>query len=146
MSGADNAEKALRTALAAEHAAIYGYDIVGAHLSGRRQKRAREAGNAHRAARERLRGLVRASGASPQPASPDYMLPHRVTNAASAVHLAVRLEERVAEAYAQLVGAEEPDGRRFAAREMRDCALRAAAWRGSTVAFPGLPRSATRRG
>lgn len=145
MSATEGAEEALRAALAAEHAAIYGYGIVGAHLSGLRQNRAHEAGNAHRAARERLRAMIRATGTSPPPAASDYALPNRVTEAESAVHLAVRLEERVAEAYAQLVGAGKSDTRGFAAREMRDCALRAAAWRGSTVAFPGLPRSATRR-
>lgn len=129
----------MQAALAAEHAAIHGYGVVGAHLSGRRRERARDAWNAHRAARDRLRSMLRQAGATPAPAAPDYALPHPVSGRESAVRLATRLEERVAAAYAELVAASQARRRRYAAKEIRDCALRAAHWRNSSTPFPGLP-------
>lgn len=132
-------QRALQAALAAEHAAVYGYGIVGARLSGARGKRAREAWNAHRSARDRLRERVRQAGATPTPAAPAYGLPHRVTGTETAVRLAVHLEDRVAGAYLELVAAGDEDQRRFAAAATQECAVRAAHWRGSSVAFPGLP-------
>ncbi len=141
MSASAAAAEALQAALAAEHAAVYGYGIVGAHLSGERRDRARAAWNAHRAARDRLRSLLRAAGQSPSPAAPDYSLPFPVRSADAAVRLATRLEERVAGAYAEVVAAGDAKLRRFAANEMRECALRATGWRGSSVPFPGLPRA-----
>lgn len=136
----------LQQALSAEHAAVHGYGVVGARLSGERRRWAREAWNAHRAARDRLRAELRAAGASPTPAAPDYALPSRVTNADSAVRLALRLEERVAAAYAELVASADDELRRMAAQQMQDNARRAARWRGAPVPFPGLPeRRPTRR-
>lgn len=137
---AADAQSALQDALAAEHAAIFGYGIAGARLSGDRRDRALDAWNAHRAARDRLRDLIREAGASPTPAEPSYRLPGEVSDAASAARLATRLEERVAAAYVELVAAAETRLRHFAAAAARDCAVRAAQWRGSTVPFPGLPK------
>lgn len=87
--------------------------------------------------------MIRSAGASPNPASPDYELPHAVTDPKSAVRLAIRLEERVAAAYVELVAA-TTERREFAATRMRECAIRATAWRGHSVPFPGLPKRATR--
>lgn len=141
------ADEDLQQALSAEHAAVYGYGVVGARLSGKRRRWAREAWNAHRAARDRLRAELRAAGASPTPAAPDYLLPSRVTDTDSAVRLALRLEERVTAAYAELVASADGQLRRTAAQEMQENARRAARWRGEPVPFPGLPgRRPTERG
>jgi Domain of unknown function (DUF4439) len=61
------------------------------------------------------------------------------------VALAVILEDRVARAYLALVALRYDALRLFGARQVRAAALRAAAWRGSTVAFPGLPGTSLRR-
>jgi hypothetical protein len=61
-----------------------------------------------------------------------------VHNSAAAVDLATVLEDRVSAAYLGLVGLSDPALRAFGARAVRKAALRAAAWRGSTLAFPGL--------
>jgi len=44
----------------------------------------------------------------------------------------------VTQAYLGLVAVSDPRLRRFGAMAMQDAAGRAAAWRGSTQAFPGL--------
>jgi hypothetical protein len=65
-----------------------------------------------------------------------------VTSAAEAVALAVELEERLGAVWADAVGDLSGALRALAARTLQDTAVRAAAWRGASVAFPGLPERA----
>jgi Domain of unknown function (DUF4439) len=129
---------ALQDALAAEHAAIYGYGVVGAHLSGSRQDAATADWVAHQVARDDLEAMLRSRGAQPVPAAVAYQLPAPVHSAHAAVSLALALEDRVAPAYLGLVALAARDVRTFGALRLRAAALRAAFWRGGTVAFPGL--------
>ncbi|WP_159061405.1 DUF4439 domain-containing protein, partial [Streptomyces europaeiscabiei] len=46
--------KAVQAALGAEHAAVYGYGVVGGKIGETRQREAREAYDAHRARRDAL--------------------------------------------------------------------------------------------
>ena len=80
-------------------------------------------------------------GATPVAASPAYELPFAVTGAASAKRLAVALEEGVTRAYLGVVAVNDPTLRTFGATAMQVSANRAVAWRGGTVAFPGMPSS-----
>jgi len=129
---------ALQAALAAEQAAIYGYGVVGAHLAGRAAAAATADWTAHEVAADRLTALLQAAGTAPAPSAVAYQLPHRVTTAAEATALAVLLEDQVASAYLSLVALGEGEVRALAALQVRAAALRAAAWRGATVAFPGV--------
>ena len=52
--------------------------------------------------------------------------------------LAAFLEDRVAAAYLGVVALSEARLRLFGARALESAALRAAGWRGRTLAFPGL--------
>lgn len=135
----------LRAALAAEHAAIYGYGIVGAYLTDEERAQAGAAWDAHRARRDRLRHLLAVRDASPMSSAPAYRLPFTVDGPRSAARLAARLEEDAVGAYIGLVAAGDPGLRRLAARAMQGYAARAARWRGSTAAFPGLPPHAIYR-
>ncbi|WP_051939926.1 ferritin-like domain-containing protein [Phaeacidiphilus oryzae] len=130
---------ALQAALAAEQAAVYGYGVVGAHLGGPARGRATDAYQAHRTQRDALARRISAAGATPTPAAPAYGLPFAVNDPASATRLAVVLEERLADVYANAVQA-FPAGqdRAEAAAALRDAAVRAVRWRGSSVPFPGL--------
>ena len=136
---------ALQMALGAEHAAVYGYGVVGAHLTGAAQAAAARDWVAHQVARDDLEAMLRSLGAEPVPAAPAYRLPAPVLTAHDAVTLAVQLEDRTATAYLGLVAASAPAIRRFGALRLRATALRAAFWRGTTVAFPGLPASVLAR-
>jgi hypothetical protein len=143
-TGAATDIAALQAALAAEHAASYGYGIIGSHLAGRRFAAASAYCIAHQRARDSLTTLLTARGAPPRPAAAAYQLPIPVGTPAAALSLAVMLERQVAAAYLGLVAV--PDGalRTFAARNMRDSAVRAARWSGKAETFPGLPSSSLR--
>ncbi|MFF3502905.1 ferritin-like domain-containing protein [Streptomyces sp. NPDC003247] len=141
----DSAElAALQAALAAEHAAVYGYGVVGGRVREGRRTEAQTAYDAHRARRDALAREVRDLGAEPVAASAAYALPFPVEDAVAAVRLAAELEERVAGVYSDLVRASADARRREAAGALREAAVRAVRWRGGSVAFPGLAeRSAT---
>jgi hypothetical protein len=130
---------ALQGALAAEHAAVYGYGIVGAMLTGVKQAGARTDWTAHQVARDTLITMLTRLGATPVAASPAYKLPFAVTNAEAAAKLAAALENGVTRAYLGLVAVSNPSLRAFAARAMQTSANRALAWSGTTTAFPGMP-------
>ena len=130
---------ALQGALAAEHAAVYGYGVVGAMLAGGLRSRARACWLAHQEARDTLESMLLKLGATPVAASPAYRLPFPVTGESSAVRLAVVLEDGVVRAYLGVVAVTDVPLRSFGALAMQPPANRAVVWRGSTVAFPGMP-------
>jgi len=132
------AVRALQMALTAEHAAVYGYGVAGAHLAGARQKAAARAWAGHEAARDTLAAMITALGAEPVAAAPAYRLPFPVRNAPTAILLAALLEDRVAAAYLGLVALADDRLRVLGARAVQAAALRATEWRGRTLAFPGL--------
>jgi hypothetical protein len=134
--------QALQTALTAEHAAIYGYGVVGAYLAGNMQATATTDWLAHQVARDRIEAVLRSLGAQPAAAAVAYQLPVPVRNASDATALAVVLEDRIATAYLGLVALSNLSIRDFGAQQVQASALRAAAWRGGTVAFPGMTTAA----
>ncbi|MEV6668499.1 ferritin-like domain-containing protein [Streptomyces nigra] len=149
MSDTDKAGKAdketvtaLQAALAAEHAAVYGYGVVGGRIGEDRRSDARAAYDAHRARRDALAREVRDLGADPVAASAGYALPFPVTDRATAVLFAAELESRLAGVYADLVRSARGALRGTAAEALREAAVRAVRWRGESVAFPGLAERA----
>jgi hypothetical protein len=131
---------ALQAALAAEHAAVYGYGVVGAMLASTGQAgRAQGDWLAHQVARDSLEAMLTKLGATPLAASPAYALPFAVTGAKSAERLAAAIEDGVTRAYLGLVAVSDRALRSFGARSMQTSASRAAAWSGTTIAFPGMP-------
>ncbi len=138
-AGARAAVAALQGALAAEHAAVYGYGVAGAMLAGAALARARADWTAHQVARDTLEAMLTRLGATPVAPGPAYDLPFAVTGAASAKGLAAALEDGVTRAYLGVVAVNDPALRTFGATAMQVSANRALTWRGSTVAFPGIP-------
>lgn len=137
--------EALQTALAAEHAAVYGYGVLGARLRGTHQQTAMATWDAHRAQRDKLIAIL--SG-RPVAAATGYRLPVKVTSARSAAQLAAALEDGLVPAYVGLAGASSPGLRAFAANAAQKAQARSARWRLSAglpappAAFPGLPSTA----
>lgn len=131
---------ALQAALAAENAAIFGYGVVGAHLTGSSQAAAGQDWTGHNQARDALTAMISGLGAAPAAAQASYQLPFRVHDAASATALAAYLEDGVTRAYLGLVAVSDQRLRRYGAMAMQQAAQRAASWRGTTQAFPGLAR------
>jgi S-adenosylhomocysteine hydrolase len=130
---------ALQTVLAGEHAAVYGYGVVGAHLRGRAFTRAQTAYDVHRTRRDQLRALLNERAATPVAAAAAYRLPRAVETAADARLLATELEERLAAVWLDAVAALEGELRELAGGVVQDVAVWAAGWRGGSVPFPGLP-------
>jgi len=142
--GTENA--ALREALAAEHAAVWGYGVVGAALAVEARPPATAAETAHRDVRDQVTALLEERAAEPVLAEGAYSLPFPVLSRVDAAALAVVLEDGVAAAWVRVLD-------QAAQREIRELAVgwltaaetRAVAWRGAagtapvTTAFPGLP-------
>ncbi|MFF3291208.1 ferritin-like domain-containing protein [Streptomyces sp. NPDC003023] len=143
-SGAAARLAAVQAALAAEHAAVYGYGVVGSRVDDDRENEAAAAHAAHRSRRDSLARTVTDLGGTPAVAAAGYALPFTVADAAAATRLAAVLEDRVAGVYSDLVRASEGPLRLEAAGALREAAVRAVRWRGSGVAFPGLAERADR--
>jgi len=137
-AGPVSAVAALQAALAAEDAAIFGYGVAGAHLSGNRQSAAERYWTGHNEARDTLAAMISGLGATPVAAQAFYQLPFPVHNATGAMALAAYLEDGVTRAYLGIVAVSSQRLRNFGALAMRAAAERAAYWRGTTQAFPGL--------
>ena len=137
--------EALNAALAAEHAAVWGYGVVGTALPAEQRALAVAAENSHRDARDRLVALLTEQGAEPVGPEGAYELPFPVLSPTDAAKLAVRLEDGVAAAYVRvLAAAGVPATRELAVGALAATEVRAVGWRaraGSTpvtTPFPGL--------
>jgi hypothetical protein len=133
---------ALQAALAAEDAAVFGYGVAGAHLAGSGQSAAKQYWTGHKDARDALAAMISGLGAAPVAARAFYQLPFPVDGATSAMALAAYLEDGVTRAYLGIVAVSDRRLREFGALAMQRSAERAAFWRGTTQAFPGLDASA----
>ena len=122
--------QALQTGLAAEHAVIWGYGVVGAHAGDALLAQVRDADEAHRTLRDDATALVARYGGTPVATDPEYALPFPVTDRGSALRLAVHLEEGAAAAWRYAVAAtDDVDVRRTALTALSDAAVRATRWR-----------------
>lgn len=131
-------------AVAAEHAAIYGYGLVSSHVMPEQNDLVSEAVAQHRDRREAaLIKLKEQSITAPLPAA-GYQLPFPVTGPIGAGKLAVQMESDCAVGWrAVLEQSGSEQDRAFALDALTQCALMAAKWRqvlGAwpvTEAFPG---------
>ncbi|PZG01679.1 ferritin-like domain-containing protein [Micromonospora deserti] len=137
--------EALGAALTAEFAAIWAYGPIGVRLTGAARKAARDAEAAHRRRRDSLVVQLSTGGASVPPDRAGYTLPFPVTDRASALRLAVEVEERTAAFWRAAVAATTGADRDRALAALVDYAVRATRWRRTagisplTVPFPGRP-------
>ncbi|MGW0433908.1 ferritin-like domain-containing protein [Micromonospora sp. NPDC003197] len=133
----------LAAALAAEHAAIFAYGPIGVRLSGAARREARAAETAHRNRRDALVTLLTRDGSTPPAPEPAYTLPFPVTDRASALRLAITVEERTAAAWRAALPTTTDADRAQALTGLTDCAVRATRFRKqagttpATVPFPG---------
>ena len=142
--GTENA--ALNDALAAEHAAVWGYGVVGAALAGDARKTAADAESAHRDVRDQVAALLAGRKADVVDAQGAYALPFPVLSDVDAAALAVVLEDGVAKAWVRVLDqAAERSTRELAVGVLSATEVRAVGWRIAagktpvTTPFPGLP-------
>jgi Domain of unknown function (DUF4439) len=143
-AGTENA--ALNEALAAEHAAVWGYGVVGAALGAGAASAAAAAETAHRDLRDRVTALLVERKAEAVGAQGGYALPFPVLSEVDAAALAVVLEEGTAAAWVRVLDQSvERSTRELAVEALSAAEVRAVAWRTAagqtpvTRAFPGLP-------
>ena len=145
---------ALQRAVATEHAAVYGYGLVGARLAAAELYAATAAYTAHQTRRDAIAVLIRDLKAQPVAAPPAYRPRQPLTNRPAALRLAVRLEADCAAAYVAILGQSDTAAlRRSAIGWLTDAVVRDQTWRSAlgrrtlamTPALPGLvaPRTAT---
>jgi hypothetical protein len=143
---AESENASLGEALAASHAAVWGYGVVGAALGPEASAAAAAAETAHRDSRDRLTALLVDREAEPVGAEGGYALPFPVLSEVDAAALAVVLEDGVAAAWVRVLDqAAERATRELAVVALGDAEVRAVNWRVAagqtpvTRAFPGLP-------
>ncbi|MEI4272722.1 DUF4439 domain-containing protein [Klenkia sp. LSe6-5] len=133
---------ALQEALAAEHAAVWGYGTVGAAVPAGQRGAVAEAAEAHRDLRDRVAAVLTARGADPVATEAAYQLPFPVLSAVDAAALAVVLEDGTTAAWVWVLDqAAERSTRELAAQAAGAAEVRAVAWRQQAGTVP--PTSAT---
>ena len=134
---------ALKQALAAEQAVVYGYGGVGAHLSGKDRMLAAARRVTHQNLRDQISALITSVGAVAPAALPAYRLPFPVTDAASARRLAASLETGGSGAAWDLAAAStsRSPARGLAVGWLTDATVAAVQWGSPPAALPGKPAS-----
>ena len=140
----DPGPAALFDAVAAEHAAIYGYGLVSAHVMPDENDLVSKAVAEHRERREAATTLMIERSITVPLAAVGYQIPLVVDTPNNAAKLAIRMESDCAVAWrAVLEQTDNEQDRSFAGTALTQCALMAARWRqvlGAwpiTEAFPG---------
>jgi hypothetical protein len=132
---------ALQTALAAEHAALYVYGVLGARTSESRFplvfREITEAYTTHRAWRDLLARRLVDEGAVPVAAEPAYDAPDTGPNPLGVSRAARELEARCAETYAYVVANTVGPDRRWAIGALTRSAIRQVAFGRGPGPFPG---------
>ena len=134
--------EALQKALAAEHAAVHLYGVLGGQSSKSRQptlfRQLDRAYEEHRASRDQLTVLVTAKGSDPVAAKVDYAVPGPTSTASQIEAVARTIERRVTTTYGELVENTSGADRRWAITALDASAVRELTFGLPPGTFPGL--------
>jgi hypothetical protein len=134
--------EALQKTLAAEHAAVHLYGVLGGQSSKSRQPvlfhQLDTAYDEHRASRDRLTELINAKGADPVPALVDYTVPGPTSTPDQIEAVARTIERRVTQTYGELVENTAGADRSWAISALDASALRELGFGVAPGDFPGL--------
>lgn len=134
--------EALQSGLAAEHATVYVYGVIGGRVSLSSEQilseKVRTAYNLHRGRRDQLIAMVRTADEDPVVSEVSYQLPNRASTPGQLSAAALELEQRCAAVYADLVGSTAGANRQWAIDALNDAAVRELGFGGSPDAFPGI--------
>lgn len=134
------AASAWETTLRAEHAAIYGFGIVGGRL-GPEDEQSLASIQQHRARRDHCAEQLVALGEVPEPAAAAYEPQVPVESKRAARVFAADIEDDCMAAYAALVAETDGQGRRIASRWLTESTFAIGSWAGVVPALPGLQPS-----
>lgn len=134
--------EALQVALAAEHAAVHVYAVLGGQTSRSSQQvlaaALQDAYAQHRARRDRLIQDVHDLGGTPVGPKPAYDLPERLADPGTVTRRARELEEAAARTYAFVVASTTGERRARAIVDLTDAAVRGLALGAQPETLPGL--------
>lgn len=135
--------EALQDCLAAEHAALYGYGVLGGVLAGDEKATDDQALAAasyvvHRTRRDDLAALIAGLDVDPVPAEPVYATPFPIAGTPDCRRLGRHIEHRTAAVYSVAVAKTVRGTRRMLASALVDAARREVRWGGAAQAFPGV--------
>jgi hypothetical protein len=135
-------QDAVQKTLAAEHAAVYLFGVIGARVSASAQaqlsQRVREAYTVHRGRRDQLVAMLRAVDADPVAAEVAYDLPTPARTLSQLERAALLVEERCAAVYADMVSHTARANRQWALDSLEDAAVRLLGFGGDAEPFPGI--------
>ncbi len=138
-----SAIESLQTALAAEHAAVYVYGVLGAQTSQGATPvlfGALEDGyTTHRARRDEVAGMLRDLGATPTAAAPAYQVPTDLSSPDRVTRAALDIETAAARTYRYVVASTGTPTRRWAITALTDAAVRGLSLGGRPTQLPGGP-------
>jgi len=136
---------ALQAVMAAEHAALWAYGLVAAYDPAVSDT-VTDMITSHQGMRDTAANLIVSGGATPVGPAPAYQTPQPVTDAKSALALALTIESDCAVAWRAVIGRTADSSLRGTAlSSLTDCAMRMVTWRQTakdpvvTVPFPGDP-------
>jgi hypothetical protein len=128
---------AWQTSLGGEHAAVYGYGLVGGRLPVG-SPTARWGFDTHRARRDALTDAVTTAGLTPAPAAQAYVPDRDVVTQGDARRLAASIEQDSLASYAGLVSVGDPTWRAAGTLWLRAATLTSLGWSGQVTALPGM--------
>ncbi|GAB2753278.1 ferritin-like domain-containing protein [Nocardioides salsibiostraticola] len=133
--------EALQETLAAEHAAVYVIGVLGAQTSQNQSpglyETLTESYAEHRAARDRLVGLVIGAGGEPVVAETAYALPDDLSRSDVLERRALEVQRTLATSYAALTASSTGSDRRWPIARLQATAVRELALGGAAQLFPG---------
>jgi Domain of unknown function (DUF4439) len=135
--------EAWQAGLAAVHAGIYAYALIGAKTRGATRRRATDRLERLSRRRDLLAGRISAAGRRPVPPAAGYALPFDVRTDTALRALGGRVERALASADADLVAGTTTGYRLQAADWLAEDSVAAIAWGADDDAFPGLPERST---
>jgi hypothetical protein len=139
---------ALQATLAAEHAAVYLFGVLGGRTSRSATPELYGAVSAayaaHRARRDHLVREITDLGKEPVASEAAYALPRHLGTPARIERAALDLERSCAATYAYLVANTVEDRRRWAITALNETAVRELVFRGTPEMFPGADEYADR--
>jgi uncharacterized protein DUF4439 len=134
--------EALQKTLAAEHAAVHLYGVLGGQASKSQNpalfRQLDEAYDEHRASRDRLTVLINAKGKAPVAALVDYAVPGPTGTPSQIEAVARTIERRVTATYGELVENTAGADRAWAITALDASALRELGFGVAPSDFPGL--------
>jgi hypothetical protein len=128
---------AWQATLEQEHAAVYGYGLVGGKL-GPNSVPARTGLELHRARRDQCVQELIALSQTPIASEPAYRPATPITNASDAKALAASIEQDCSAQYVELAAQLDLETREFGAQWLRISAVQQTQWSNTIPALPGL--------